>query len=152
MDRENQYSLRSLFLVVAGAAVILATSAAIWRWSQGFFVPPAPIEELEKIIVQAMPLVDTIDSFYTAYGRYPKHLEEAGVTAPWTGHGILSYDPYQELDDGYPDYELHAYLARHDTYLYYYNGKWCAMRSGRTFRRWSKVEARRLSARNRQSR
>jgi hypothetical protein len=126
-----QFSLRTLLLATLFVGVILALSVPLFRWLAIFSSPVAPTEELEQIVAKAIPVVEAIERFRKATGRYPANLEEAGVAAPWTRHGILIYEADRPNDDTYPGYDLHLYLGQYDTYLLCRDGQaWCVARRG----------------------
>jgi hypothetical protein len=137
------FSLRILLLAILAVGVVLAVAVPVYRWAQVFSTPVAPIAELDQIVARCAPAVDVVESFRTAYGRYPESLEEAGFTRPLMNQGSLQYQTWTPNVERRPGYELYIYLARYDTYLWGDQAGWWT-RGRVPEHRWTPQEAKQI--------
>jgi hypothetical protein len=139
--RLPKYGLRSLFLVTALAAAVLA----VLSWSGVFAYRGPPLERIQQLMTQAVPVVDALEAYHQTHRDYPTTLDEAGIAHPRIDGGWLIYERFGPHLGEVPPYQLTLCLRRYGTVGLFEYDSWRVCVDGRD-RYWTQAEARQNAA------
>jgi len=127
--------------VTALAAAVLA----VLSWSGVFAYRGPPLERIQQLMAQALPVVDALEAYHQTHRDYPTTLDEAGIVHPRIAGGWLIYEKIAPLQGEGPPYQLTLCLRRYGAVgLFEYN-YWRVCVDGRD-RYWTYGEARQNAA------